>query len=463
MDFYNERAAGDEPVIAAEQADREPVDNSLVNGTQNRDSAGMELDISIGRGQVPGVIAQPTEVIHAVSPDLFELSEPEKTDLSPINPSLITNINSVNKDLSLSWIHRIDLHGFRNYGHQTVELGPGFNLVAGPNAQGKTNLLEALYLLSTTRLLRGRRDHEAILDTADSMSVEATLSESETELKITLARGGRKRAFLNGMSLPRAADLLGRLPSVTISTADLELVRGDPTDRRLYLDLELSGLYSAYLRAFTVYRRALEQRNALLRHAREGEVSAIQFEPWEAELATAGAEIRATRRRHLVSLESAARMAHARIGDGETLALDIEEADPARSEDEFLSALAESRSTDVMRGGTSVGPHRDDMAIFVDGRDARHFASQGQQRTAVIAIKLAGLPLGAEIFGKPPLLLLDDMLSDLDADRRRRLTEAVVDEAGQALLTCTEAEAAGAGILASARVLHVSGGQVRAA
>jgi len=458
MDFSSDRR-DEEGDLSAPQ----PVDKSGESGTQKRDSAGAALGLALDGGKQAGVQEQVTVVFHGVSTEVFEPNEPAELGLSPQIPSLITNISSVNKDLSLSWIDHIELRGFRNYAHERVELGPGFNLVAGPNAQGKTNLLEALYLLSTTRLLRGRRDHEAIMENDDTMSVTGRLSESETELKMTLARGGRKRAFLNGMSLPRASDLLGRLPSVTISTADLELVRGDPADRRLYLDLELSGLYSAYLRAFTVYRRALEQRNALLRHAREVTVSPIQFEPWEMELAKSGVEIREIRRRHLVSLEAAARLAHARIGDGETLALDIEEADSARSEEEFLQGLAESRSVDILRGGTSVGPHRDDLAIFVNGRDARHFASQGQQRTAVIAIKLAGLPLGTEIFGKPPLLLLDDMLSDLDADRRRRLTEAVIDQAGQALLTCTEGEAAGPGILASARVFHVSGGQVRAA
>jgi DNA replication and repair protein RecF len=463
MDCFNEKQEPIAPCETNPGAYPQPVDNFRESRPQIRDSAGtLPGELSDG-GQNTPMEEQVSEVFHRVSQDFGERIEPEKTELSPINLSLITNINSVNNHLSLSWIHRIELRQFRNYSEESVELGPGFNLVAGPNAQGKTNLLEALYLLSTTRLLRGRRDHEAILDTAEAMSVEGTLTQSDALLKISLARGGRKRAFLNGMSQPRAADLLGRLPSVTISTADLELVRGDPSDRRLYLDLELSSLYPVYLRAFTVYRRALEQRNALLRHARETVVSPIQFEPWELELARSGVEIRKIRRRHLVSLEAAARQAHARIGDGETLALDIEEGDPARSEDAYLSALAESRSTDVQRGGTSVGPHRDDLAIFVDGRDARHFASQGQQRTAVIAIKLAGLPLGTDIFGKPPLLLLDDMLSDLDADRRRRLTEAVIDQAGQALLTCTEAEAAGAGILASARAFRVEGGRVYAA
>lgn len=463
MDCFNEKP---ETIATSESifsADPQRVDNSGENGRKSQDSEGTPYGDKTSGGQTSLGEEQSGEVFHLVSPEFGEPVEPKESELSPVNPSLITNINSVNNNLSLSWIHRIELRQFRNYSEEAVELGPGFNLVAGPNAQGKTNLLEALYLLSTTRLLRGRRDHESILDTAEAMSVEGTLTQSDAHLKISLARGGRKRAFLNGMTLPRAADLLGRLPSVTISTADMELVRGDPADRRLYLDLELSSLYPVYLRSFTVYRRALEQRNALLRHARDSVVSAIQFEPWELELAKSGVEIREIRRRHLVSLEAAARQAHARIGDGETLALDIEESDPAQSEDAYLSALAESRSTDVQRGGTSVGPHRDDLAIFVDGRDARHFASQGQQRTAVIAIKLAGLPLGTEIFGKPPLLLLDDMLSDLDADRRRRLTEAVIDQAGQALLTCTEAEAAGAGILASARVFRVEGGRVYAA
>jgi DNA replication and repair protein RecF len=432
------------------------------SGEQTRDIVGTEMgDIPLGE-QLPSPDEELCPLIPSVSPSRFEPNEPSKTGFSPDNPSLIKDIDCVYKDFSLDWIHRIELVGFRNYLHESVKLGPGFNLVTGANAQGKTNLLEALYLLSTTRLLRGRRDHEAIRDGDSKMAVSAWLRETETELKITLEKGGRKRALLNGMSLPRAADLMGRLPSVTISTADLLLVRGDPSDRRLYLDLELSGLFPAYLRAFTLYRRAVEQRNALLKHSREHPVSSMQFEPWELEIAQAGAEIRQYRRRHVEELSREAAVAHGLIGDGEHLALGIDQADTGDDAQSLREGLEQTRIADIARGSTSLGPHRDDLSIWVDGRDARHFASQGQQRTAVIAIKLAGIPIGQRIFGKPPLLLLDDMLSDLDANRRQRLTDVVVSQAGQALLTCTEADAAGPHILAVAQCFRVDQGRVYA-
>ena len=431
-------------------------------GEETRDIVGMEMGTLFPGEQSASVDEELSSVIPPVSPPPFEPNEALETGFSPENPSLIKDIDSVYKDFSLDWIQKIELNGFRNYAHESVTLGPGFNLVTGANAQGKTNLLEALYLISTTRLLRGRRDHEAIRDGESRMAVSVWLRDTGTELRITLEKGGRKRALLNGMSMPRAADLMGRLPSVTISTADLLLVRGDPADRRLYLDLELSGLFPAYLRAFTLYRRAVEQRNALLKHSREHPVSAMQFEPWELEIAQAGAEIRQYRQRHVEELSQEAATAHALIGDGEHLALSIEAADSGDDADSLREGLEQTRSADIARGSTSLGPHRDDLSIWVDGRDARHFASQGQQRTAVIAIKLAGIPIGQRIFGKPPLLLLDDMLSDLDANRRQRLTDVVVNQAGQALLTCTEAEAAGPHILAVARCFRVDQGRVYA-
>lgn len=432
------------------------------SGEETRDIVGTDMGILILGEQLPSESGELYPLIPSVSPSNFEPKQPLDSDFSTENPSLIKDIDSVYKDFSLDWIHRIELVGFRNYQHESVTLGPGFNLVTGANAQGKTNLLEALYLLSTTRLLRGRRDHEAIRDGDSKMAVSAWLRETETELKITLEKGGRKRALLNGMSLPRAADLMGRLPSVTISTADLLLVRGDPSDRRLYLDLELSGLFPAYLRAFTLYRRAVEQRNALLKHSREHPVSSMQFEPWELEIAQAGAEIRQYRRRHVEELSREAAVAHGLIGDGEHLALGIDQADTGDDAQSLREGLEQTRIADIARGSTSLGPHRDDLSIWVDGRDARHFASQGQQRTAVIAIKLAGIPIGQRIFGKPPLLLLDDMLSDLDANRRQRLTDVVVSQAGQALLTCTEADAAGPHILAVAQCFRVDQGRVHA-
>jgi len=181
---------------------------------------------------------------------------------------LNTEGKSPERDRSLA-VSSVHLDGFRNYENETVLLSKGFNVLAGKNAQGKTNFLEAIYLLSTTRLLRGQRDAEAIRQGHSRAIATVELGESETRLSVALEAGVRKRASINGLSLPRAADLIGRLPCVCVSTLDMAIVRGEPTDRRLFLDLELCALFPAYLRHLTLYKRALEQRNALLRDSRE--------------------------------------------------------------------------------------------------------------------------------------------------------------------------------------------------
>ncbi len=164
-------------------------------------------------------------------------------------------------------VNRLTLHHFRNYDSLDIALDAGIHLVSGQNAQGKTNLLEALYLLSTTRLLRGQKDSEAIQEGFGGATVCAEVGHSSTSVSVVLDRSARKRVLLNGLALPRASDVLGRLPCVCISSADLSIVHGEPSDRRLFLDLELSQLYPAYLRHLAVYRRALDHRNALLKTA----------------------------------------------------------------------------------------------------------------------------------------------------------------------------------------------------
>ena len=358
---------------------------------------------------------------------------------------------------------KVVLERFRNYDHLDIDLADGFNVLAGPNAQGKTNFLESLYLLSTTRLLRGQKDAEAILDAGETARVSAELLSANTQISITLERGIRKRAAVNGLNLPRASDLLGRMPAVSVSTADLAIVRGEPTDRRLFLDLELSGLHVSYLRHHTLYKRALEQRNALLRDSREHMQPASAFEPWEVQLAHHGTAIRHARDLYIWALAPLAKVVHAEMSAGETLHVAYVRRDEAETEENFLNALSSSRFSDIGRGGTSVGPHRDDLLVEVGGRDARLYGSQGQQRTSVIAIKLAAMEHAKEQLGGPPLLLLDDIFSDLDARRRQLLVERVCHLSGQAVLTCTEAELAGKALLNEASVFRVFQGRIERA
>ncbi len=357
-------------------------------------------------------------------------------------------------------VHTVTLDGFRNYENETAILARGFNILAGKNAQGKTNFLEAVYLISSTRLLRGQRDGEAIREGQSKALVMVELADSETKLGMTLEAGVRKRAAINGLSMPRASDLIGRLPCVCVSALDMAIVRGEPSDRRLFLDLELSALYPAYLRHLTLYKRALEQRNALLRHSREWMQPAELFEPWEEQLATHGIALRNARAQFVERLSESTGVTHGQIGSGESIRLLMELKDDASTSEELLKGLAFGRATDIARGGTGVGPHRDDLRIDVSSKDARLYGSQGQQRTAVISMKLACLEIARQTLGLSPLLLLDDILSDLDESRRSLLIEVVLERAGQAILTCTEASAAGSKVVSLAKVFHVDSGRV---
>lgn len=359
-------------------------------------------------------------------------------------------------------VTQVRLYHYRNYPELDLTLAPGLNVLYGQNAQGKTNLLEALYLLSSTRLLRGSKDAEAILEGESQARVSAELAPSRTELAIVLEAGKRKIASLNKVGLPRAADLIGRLPSVCISAFDMEIVRGSPDSRRLFLDMELSQLSVAYLNHLAAYKRALEQRNALLRRSQDELVESLEFEPWEAVLAEHGAAIRAARQSLVAALTPHAQALQSALALEEALRLSYEPKDEARAPEEALRALQTSRTRDVARGSTSVGPHRDDLAIFVQNRDARYFGSQGQQRTAVLALKLAACLHYRESKGEMPLLLLDDILSDLDESRRRSLVAWIVQNARQALLTCTEPAAAGPGLLEKATLFRVESGRIAA-
>jgi DNA replication and repair protein RecF len=353
-------------------------------------------------------------------------------------------------------VTHLTLSNFRNFEHLDQPISAGFTILAGENAQGKTSFLEALYWLSTARLLRGQRDSEAVRHGAAGCTAQATL-EAGTTVAGALEVGARKKFFLNGASLPRAADIMGRIPTVCISMFDLSIVQGDPSDRRLFLDLELSALYPAYLRHFAAYKRALEQRNALLKMAQDRSVDPYAFEGWEEQLELHGAEMRRFRQEYLTALSTLAADVHAEMASREeVLSLRYFTKDSGAS-------LAQTRHLDIARGSTQIGPHRDDVEVLIDGSEARLFGSQGQQRTAVISLKLATMEAWKDLLGVAPLLLLDDMLSDLDPVRRAKLCAVVSSRASQAVLTCTEATAAGSDILDIAQVLTVQNGTVRRA
>jgi len=355
----------------------------------------------------------------------------------------------------------ISVENFRNYAAADVQWGEGVNVLEGANGQGKTNLLEAIYLLGTARALRGSRDSECVQEGHDRARVRGRGSNPRVEVEIVLARGARKRVSLNGEPLSRASDVLGHLACVVVSSADMALVSGEPAGRRMFLDLHLSQLYPSYLRHLTVYKRALEQRNALIRRANESPPSEEELDPWEDALAEHGAGLREQRSAFADALSRFAGEVHSEIAVGEGLDVRFEPGDDAQTAADLKERLRASRPFDFQRGGTSVGPHRDDLALFVSNRDARLFASQGQQRTATLALKFGALRLSSEALGRTPILLLDDVFSDLDVRRRGQLVSLILAPRCQVFLTCTEPEYAGQRLLKEACRFVVSGGTIR--
>ncbi len=359
-------------------------------------------------------------------------------------------------------LKNLRLVNYRNYPECQITFTSGIHLVVGQNGHGKTNLIESIFLLSTGSLIRGSRDRDAILSGQTQSVVAGELAETGTELSVVIDLSARKRARLNGASLPRASDLLGRLPTVSFVNSDLDVVREEPSARRAFLDLQISQISPAYFRNLVAYRRGLEQRNACLKAAQQGDRSFL--EPMDAYtdlLALHGSHLREQRHSFLQELLVSSGKIHSTLGQGESFELEYEQKDLSVGVEELRLAFERTIDSDIGRGTTQLGPHRDDFSVTIAGKDARQFSSQGQQRTAAIALKLGAIPLILRNLEINPIILLDDVLSELDSFRRGLLVEWLSKQEMQTFLTCPEAQQAGDMMVQRSTILEVDQGQVR--
>jgi DNA replication and repair protein RecF len=348
------------------------------------------------------------------------------------------------------------LRSFRNYDLLELVWGPRVNLIHGQNGHGKTNLLEGIFLLSTGRILRGAKDADCIKHGQDESKVIGVRSSDESEISVHLTRHHRKRIAINGMGIPRASDVLGRLPSVTFIPEDLSLVSGEPAERRLYLDSALSQASPGYLNHLARYKRALQHRNALLKTAQTEPVDDESFAIWEAELDEHGNQLRRYRIDFLESIHADATQLYAELSGGETFSIHYAQRDEAS----LLDVLAATRGQDIRRGATQVGPHRDDIAMELLGADLRAFGSQGQRRSAAITLKLCELIFLERVMRQKPMLLLDDIFSELDSRRRENLLHIGFAAADQVFITCTEIDSFHEKLLSDAAIFKVQSGTV---
>ena len=348
-------------------------------------------------------------------------------------------------------ITELTLRSYRSYETLHLAFDPGVQIFLGANAQGKTNIIEALYYAAFGRSHRTSSDAELIRVGADGAHIGLSFRRHDVpgELSFTFARGARRRITYAGESL-RQRDLVGILPMVLFSPEDLFLVKGAPALRRRYLDAELSQASPAYYGELLRYTRILKQRNAVLKDIRERLAAPDDLPPWDAQLAKSAAYIVTRRIAAVAQLGALSARVQAVLAAGEELALAYEIAGAGAedfAEDDMTEALhvwynkmlCEGRARDIARAATGVGPHLDDLVLRVGGMSLRSYGSQGQQRTGALALKLAELFYLQENVGEAPILLLDDVMSELDADRRRALLDFIRHEHIQTFITATDA------------------------
>lgn len=330
------------------------------------------------------------------------------------------------------------IQGFRNIASAELTFHPRYNVICGDNAQGKTNLMEALWLFTGGRDFRGSRENDLIQngETAAKLSLLLETGVGEREMTLTLEKGKRRAYTVGGVPRASGAEIVGNLYAVVFSPAHLAMLQNGPEERRKFLDSAICPVSPTYLRALSDYRKVLAQRNALLKDARVNPEITELLEVFDPQLAKIGSYLIQVRRSYLERLMTHAAPFYRGISGGnEALsasylsgALEKEE-----KEGDFLQRLREARDEDLRTMTTSLGPHRDDVGFAIDGMEVRRFGSQGQQRSVVLSMKLAESRILADMTGESPVVLLDDVMSELDAGRKDYLLGGL--EQGQIFIT----------------------------
>lgn len=337
----------------------------------------------------------------------------------------------------------LELKNFRNYPYAIVDFDDGLNVLFGKNASGKTNMLESVYLCSVFHSPRTTKDKEMILLGQSKAQVKLNIEKRFRKHTICLQidEQGKKKVAVDGIPVNRAGELLGILGVVFFSPDEMKLVKESPSERRRFLDVGLSQQQKAYFLALQRYNKTLKQKNNLLKEYRFNPNVDDMLDVWDTGLAKEGAIIIERRIEYIATLNDAAGKFHKALSsEKETLTLSYESGSKTDVQkdlqEELYKAIVAARQKDKELGFSTVGPHRDDIKIEINGKDSRKFASQGQQRTIALAMKLGEVVIYKKEIGEPPVLLLDDVLSELDNTRQTMLLEMT--KGFQTILTCTE-------------------------
>lgn len=332
-------------------------------------------------------------------------------------------------------IKSLKLKNFRNYDLLSLDFDDATNIFYGNNAQGKTNILEAIYLSGTTKSHRGTKDRDMIQFGHDEAHIETVIEKNHVEFKIDmhLKKNSPKGIAINKMPIRKASELFGVIHLVFFSPEDLNIIKNGPSERRRFVDLELAQLDKLYLNDLANYNRIINQRNRLLKDIYNREDLLPTLEVWDMQLAEYGRRVIERREVFLDRLNEIIASVHERLTGGkENLSLSYEK---SSGDADLLGVIEKNRERDIRMKSTSVGPHRDDICFKVGDLDIRKFGSQGQQRTAALSLKLSEIELVKKLIKDEPILLLDDVLSELDKNRQHALLDTIGNI--QTIVTCT--------------------------
>ena len=332
-------------------------------------------------------------------------------------------------------VESIELKNYRSYEELHIDLSPGTNILYGDNAQGKTNVLESIYLCCTSKSHRGSKDRDIIRFSQEESHIKLQIRRGNVPCRIDmhLKKNKPKGIAINGIPLRRASELFGVANVVFFSPEDLNLIKNGPSERRRFIDMELCQLSQVYVHSLVQYNRALMQRNKLLKELSFHPEYEDTLDIWDEQLIRYGREVMEQRRSFLAQMDAIVHEIHGNLSGGrEDMKLIYA---PDTREEDLEQAFKKNRPQDIKQKTTLSGPHRDDMNLMIGGVDVRRFGSQGQQRTAALSLKLSELELMQRISRDNPVLLLDDVLSELDGHRQNQLLSAI--RHIQTLITCT--------------------------
>ena len=340
-------------------------------------------------------------------------------------------------------IKSLELADFRNYDNLKIEFSSGTNILYGDNAQGKTNILEAIYVSATTKSHKGSKDKEIINFGKEEAHIRTILEKDNAEYRVDmhLRKNKSKGIAIDGQKIKRASDLIGRLNVVFFSPEDLSIIKNGPSERRRFMDMELCQLDHIYLNSLSKYNKLVVERNKVLKDLFEKPENSVLLDVQDKQLCEYGSVIIKAREKFIKELNEIISPIHEKLTGGKELLSVYYE--PNVSFEEFEKKLSASRKKDMYAGQTTIGPHKDDFSFIVkkaqdpekEGIDIRKYGSQGQQRTASLSLKLSEIEIVKKSKKDNPVLLLDDVLSELDSNRQNYLLNTIGDI--QTIITCT--------------------------